>query len=160
MVTVTATAVMLVLTFFQGLYLIVRCLAVDENSPLKGKVLACQRMVEVNLHLCIINTQHTGKEPLSIPVPEGKDRILVDMLGIKGAILDEVVLVKVVDHIRMICSVCLFLWNRELIVVTILIVCNILLEPIDGHSELCVELQRIVSLCLLNELQSVTVVNE
>lgn len=160
MVAVSATAMMRMFGRLQLLYLFFSGLAIHENLAAERDVLASQRMVEVYTHVLVAHAYHATNKTVASLIDQRDDGIIMHVGRVEHAVFHEMVLGYVNDQVVAAIAIGIVLANRELEAFAISILRDIFLESVESHSKASVEFHRITLCGFLNQLESVTIINE
>ena len=132
-VAVTTTATRQVL--HHVIYLFLRGFTVLQYGTLKIECLTCQRVVEVHLHLVLIDFHDATIETVSLLVLQRNNGILEDMLVVEVAVDAEHLTIEVEYQFVVIFAIAIFLAQRNLEVLAFLSSYHLLLKLVEGKAE-------------------------
>jgi len=131
-----------------------------DDCTFEGQVFACQRMVQVNLHLFFTHLDNTAVETVSFLVLKRNDSILVDMLVVEMTVDAEHLALQIEYQVVPVVAISLIVGNGEVKTVTFLQTSNLLFEGVEGYSETCNKLERALLGGLFRHLLAILSVNK
>ena len=135
-------------------------LTILDDCTLEGQILACQRMVQVYLHLFFTHLDNTAVETVSFLVLKRNDSILVNMLVVEMTVDTEHLALQIEYQIVPIVAISLIVGNGEVETIAFLQTGNLLFEGVEGYSETCNKLERTLFGGLFRHLLAIFSVNK
>ena len=127
------------------------CFTALQNLAAEVELLACQWVVEVDLHLVVSDGENKTQEAVAVLVLQRKDGTDFHVLSVKLAIDCEDILVKFDDALLDTLAVCLVRCQLEVELLALGAFQDLLLKSWEGSAHAADEDERTLILSLLNQ---------